>query len=237
MNMMEMFSVFSFQFSAFRRKVLFFLTPQSFKLQASSSSTRGFTSASEERRESLISWRPSAAEAKALRAFTLIETLVAISILLISLAGPLSIAADALQSAYYARAEVTAYYLAQEGIEYVRAFRDQNYLAGSTGSAWLAGIDESSPSERDCFSANCTIDIPNFTHAICQGNCNQLYISAIGGLYNQVQTGTPSGYIRSMRLSRTAGTNDEVKISVTVSWAAAGIQRSFLLSENIFNWI
>jgi prepilin-type N-terminal cleavage/methylation domain-containing protein len=61
------------QVSVFRKKVLFFLTPPS-------SSTRGFTSASEERRESLISWRPSAAEAKALRAFTLIEMMVAMSI-------------------------------------------------------------------------------------------------------------------------------------------------------------
>ncbi len=42
------------------------------------------------------------------RAFTLIETMVAISVLLLSLVGPLSIASKSLQSAYAARDEVTA---------------------------------------------------------------------------------------------------------------------------------
>lgn len=62
------------------------------------------------------------------KGFTLIETLVAISILLLSIIGPMEIAARGLFSAYYARDEITAYYLAQEGVEYVRNLRDTKYL-------------------------------------------------------------------------------------------------------------
>jgi len=42
------------------------------------------------------------------KGFTLVETLVAITVLMLSIAAPLTIAATALFSAYYARDEITA---------------------------------------------------------------------------------------------------------------------------------
>lgn len=61
--------------------------------------------------------------------FTLVETLIAIAILTIAVAGPLYIADRAVVSAEIARDRLTASYLAQEGIEYVRAMRDNEFLA------------------------------------------------------------------------------------------------------------
>lgn len=192
---------------------------------------RGFTSASEERRENSFSWRPSDDEAKAPRAFTLIETLVAISVLLVSLAGPLSIAAQALNSAYYARDQVTAYYLAQEAIEYVRAVRDQNYLAGNP---WLTGLDgNGGPS---CFTDECVIDFPNFEHAQCGSDCPKLLLSPTEGLFNH-DSGNASIFTRQMTLEYAPNTSDEVIIRVTVSWISRGLNRSFELKENIFDWL
>jgi prepilin-type N-terminal cleavage/methylation domain-containing protein len=160
------------------------------------------------------------------RAFTLIETLVAISVLLVSLAGPLSIAAQALKSAYYARDEITAFYLAQEGLEYVRALRDQNYLSSQS---WLTGLDE-------CVNAACQVDFPHFTVAACGGGiCGPLLVDSTTGLFNAA-TGDPSGFRRSLSIVPVAGTPDEVAVDVTVSWVSAGISRSFTLSEHLFNW-
>ena len=164
------------------------------------------------------------------RGFTLIETLVAMSVLLVSLAGPLSIAAKALQSAYYARDQVTAFYLAQEAIEYVRTYREQNYLALPPGE-WLSGID-------DCMSPNiCTVDFPNFNHQVCGGDgCAPLLISASNRLYN-IESGDPSIYTRSLTLSPVSGNPDEILVSVTVSWNTSGGGRTFELTEHMFDWL
>ena len=162
------------------------------------------------------------------KGFTLIETLVAITILLISLAGPLTLAAQALKSAYYARDGITAFYLAQEGLEYVRAIRDQNYLA-SPQQPWLTGID-------DCVGVSCQVDFLNFSHSVCPGNaCSALLVDS-NGFFN-AQNGASSNFTRSLTLSPVAGTSDEVTAGVTVSWVSAGISRSFTLSEDLFNWL
>ena len=192
----------------------------------------GFTTTSEKRNKSLFLFRSSAVGAKPRRGFTLIETFVATAVLLVSLAGPLSIAAQALRSSYYARDQVTAFYLAQEGLEYVRAKRDQNYLA-NPANPWLTGIS-------DCVSpAVCTIDFPNFTHTVCTGSpvvCPALLLNDTTRLFNTV-SGTPSIFTRKLTILPIAGTSDEVEVTVTVSWVSAGINRSFDISEHIFDWL
>jgi len=190
------------------------------------SSSRGFTSVSEQRRENLFSWRASAAEAKAPRAFTLIETFVATSVLLVTLAAPLSIAAQSLRSAYYARDQVTAFYLAQEAVEYVQAKRDQNYLAGTP---WLSGLDE-------CIDTSCNVDFPAFDHEACPTTCPALLISDQTGLFN-IETGTPSVFTRAVKITAVPGTSEEVSVTVTVSWVSAGISRQFQIAENLFDWL
>lgn len=71
--------------------------------------------------------------------FTIIETLVAITILMVSVAGPLSIATKALSNARYAKDQMIASFLAQESMEYIKNLRDNNLAAAAAGSAvsWL----------------------------------------------------------------------------------------------------
>lgn len=60
--------------------------------------------------------------------FTLIETLIAVSIVCIAVVGPLVTASRSFVAAYTARDQLTAAYLAQEGVEYIRLMRDTMYL-------------------------------------------------------------------------------------------------------------
>lgn len=71
--------------------------------------------------------------------FTILETLVAISILLLALTAPLVIVSQALRSSYFSRDQITAYYLAQEAIEYLRNKRDnQGLTTGATSADWTS---------------------------------------------------------------------------------------------------
>src|SRR4051812_30812476 len=80
--------------------------------------------------------------AKNERGFTLIETLVAIALLTIAIVAPMTLTTQSLAGAYYARDQVTAFFLAQEAIESVRSIRDNNVLSTALGTPTdlLSGI-------------------------------------------------------------------------------------------------
>jgi Tfp pilus assembly protein PilV len=66
--------------------------------------------------------------------FTLVETLVAISIFTMSILGLMSILASGISNTTYAKQKMVASYLAQEGIEYVRNLRDTSVLYDVAGA-------------------------------------------------------------------------------------------------------
>lgn len=98
--------------------------------------------------------------------FTLIETLVAVSILTLSVAGPLFTANRAIVAAENARNQLTASYLAQEGIEYVRMMRDNEFLVAyrtnpttASSAAWTDFLTGGSvASITQCRTSTCTLD-------------------------------------------------------------------------------
>src|SRR6185436_5660312 len=74
------------------------------------------------------------------KGFSIIETIVAIAILSVALAAPLTLAQRGLNSAVYARDQVAAFFLAQEAIEYVHNIRDNNNYTKVNQAAWLSGL-------------------------------------------------------------------------------------------------
>ncbi|MEK7645100.1 MAG: hypothetical protein AAB391_02165 [Patescibacteria group bacterium] len=64
--------------------------------------------------------------------FTLLETLVAVSLLMLSIVGPLTIAQKSVKTSTYTKNRTTAYYLAQDAMEFLRNVRDTNSLQGGT---------------------------------------------------------------------------------------------------------
>lgn len=90
------------------------------------------------------------------KGFTLVETLVAISIFTGSILGLMSVLASGISNTNYAKQKMIASYLAQEGIECIRNTRDTYVLyppANSTASArWseFRGLDFSNANTIIC---------------------------------------------------------------------------------------
>ncbi len=163
--------------------------------------------------------------------FTLIETLVAITILLLVIIGPISIAAKGLQMSYYAGDELAAIYLAQEVIEAVTHFRDKTALevldAGSGETdEWLT--DRGSDNELSpCFvsssgSAGCELtDVVDNEYGNCSGAADscRLRFDPVSKTYNYGGSGGVStGFKRELRLYTL--TDNTILMEVIVSWNA-----------------
>lgn len=72
------------------------------------------------------------------KGFTLIETMIAVFVLTAALAGFFSLLSRSLFSARYARNEITANYLLQEAVDYIRNDRDTvAFQQASAGGGWV----------------------------------------------------------------------------------------------------
>lgn len=182
------------------------------------------------------------------RGFTLVETLVAVTLLVVAIAGPLTIASRAATAARVAKDQIIAYYLAQDAIEYVRFTRDSSCLTAPTNAAcpnatWLSGL-------IPCTSGTCTIEtagnplIQACTPSVSSPSCDELYISSLASkFYTHVSTdNTKTIFKRRVTITNPViigGRNDEAVVTVTVLWKnvlSPNVERSVILTEEIFNW-
>lgn len=162
------------------------------------------------------------------QAFTLVETLVAVTVLVIAVVGPLYAVHKAVTASFTARDSLVATALAQEGMEYVRSVRDSNYLAGD--SNWLNGLSL-------CTAATgCAVD-PNAPtpsiQACASSGCAPLRLDT-SSRYRQSSTGTVTRFSRKVLITTVSAT--DVLVTVTVSWSTLRIPYSVTVSEHLYNW-
>lgn len=192
------------------------------------------------------------------KGFTLIETLVALTLLTTAIIPPISLTVQSLSTAYYARDQITAYYLAQEAIEVVRDVRDANVLKAALGQTGVNLLDNIPNTTGRPF----VVDSLQNTMSVCQDNtngnlCPPLQTDSTQTVYGYnpsctISTtgdcGTGSGwidsrftrYVKAVQVSDGGtGIPQEIRVSVTVSWKYGQMQvpRSFTISEDIYRWV
>jgi prepilin-type N-terminal cleavage/methylation domain-containing protein len=181
-----------------------------------------------------------------MKAFTLIETLVAIAIVTIAIVGPFQVVQGVLQSSYIARDQLIAAAQAQEGMEYVRQIRDSNSIFNTHhggGRTWLTGLDGTGG--PDCYANACVVDPGQQSVTSCGAtSCSPaswpLYLSGSSNLYNEPTaagspgTGAKTRFTRQVRLTFISTT--ETLVTVTVSWDYHGTH-SVVLVESLRNWL
>lgn len=151
------------------------------------------------------------------KGFTLVETLVAITVLLLVVIGPMTIAQKGIQNAQYANEQFTAVFLAQEAIEAMRQLRDDMALDAYHGDATVDTLDWSPNCTNGCIynSRNHT----NLFSSCTGGTCSKLYVDSNSGEYSHDSSDPQSPFSRIVTLDTTqAAATGGVKVTVDVSW-------------------
>lgn len=190
------------------------------------------------------------------KGFTILETLIAITVLVFAITGPLSLVAGSIRTSGYARDSITAFYLAQEAIEYIRNTRDINALNdGLTAADWLRNI-ESGTNPNGTFTCINDYGSENSKCSLLNGGFYALYdcdpsgcvalsfTGAIGTIpYGGIAIASAdSQFNREIWLERVpdglgaSSADQQVIVNVRIKWRTGTVDNDFLLREYLTNW-
>ena len=161
------------------------------------------------------------------KGFTIIESLVAIAILIVVITGTLSAIQTSLSSYIFSKDQVIAFYLAQEGFEQIRNIRDEN---GLQSLPWLTGLGP-------CLGGNaCRVDAVADTLTGCgaPGSCPVLRQDATSGFFGYTPAWSATIFRREIMLTQINA--DDISVVVTVDWSKGIVNRQFRARENLLNW-
>jgi len=172
--------------------------------------------------------------------FTLVETLVAIAILLIAVLAPMHIVNQSIKASVGSREQLTATFLAQEGIEVIIRLRDNDVLDTDDDETWDWKNDTGQLGhliEACVDGTGCDYDFVSDDFVSCDADC-LLYFDAEGtdGVYyshDDSYTATP--FTREITVAEVSP--QEAKITSTVSWysAVAGQDVQVQVESRVFD--
>jgi len=171
--------------------------------------------------------------------FTLLEALVAISILMVAIAAPITIAQKGLSSAIYTKSQMIASYLAQDAFEYIKNVRDVVSINNPDNSYDWDSLNALSDCKVEDFLTGfgCQIDT-NANGGLGEikiYNASSLSIS--NGFYGYSAGGTETSFIRQIqiKLNPTGSNTDEALVVVTVKWGTTA-DKQIIVKGLIYNY-
>lgn len=160
------------------------------------------------------------------KGFSIIEVLVAISVILISFTAALNLINRSMAFHDLAYSRLVASYLAQEGIEIVRNIRDNNFIVNQPDRPWDYGLE---PGEYrvqyDDLSLESYIEEP-------------LNLDTTTGLYNyepSSPTNVPTRYTRKIVIEKIS--NNHIRVQSIVSWSNRGGNFQIIVEDHLYNWL
>lgn len=164
------------------------------------------------------------------RGMSLVESLIAIAILLTVTSAVMTTAQGSLRATYSSRDQITAFYLAQEANEYIRNTRDSNTL--SETNEWDRYL-------VSCIDTTCLVDTSKTPAAggleICGGVCEKLRYDSVNNQYGYT-SGEESQFVRYITLEQPGTNSDELRVTTTVEWKVGVRDREIVVESLIYNW-
>lgn len=180
--------------------------------------------------------------------FTLVEALTAIFILTFVVVGLMTVVSDSLFATKYARDEITANYLLQEAIDYVRNDRDTRVFLSTLGidQSWdgfyKTYVDAGCGGEYGCaLDVNTTGG--NLT-ACSSAGCSYLYLKEDLSRYDEYFYSTSNSLPTTLKvktnfrrtLKVTSEVDGQIQVIVKVTWKNGNIPRDRELATTLSKW-
>jgi len=162
--------------------------------------------------------------------FTLIEALVALSILIVGIISGFILVTKALYDVSIIQDRLTASFLAQEGIELVRQKRDSNYVQNikSTSIVWDQGLADGD------HLITTTGNPPSGIQLLPYDEDKVLQWDSSSGLYNYT-TGMSTNFKRKINITHI--NPNEIEITVTMDWTSKGMKFELVVEDFLYNWL
>ena len=164
--------------------------------------------------------------------FTLLETIVALVLVVSALIGPFTLATRGVFGAKFSKNKIVALNLSQEGLELIRVMRENNVLAGADWRG-LQG-----PCSGNCTRLQDGSYQPD-VYTVANGSTPPITTGAAllfdtsTSLYSQT-SGTATLFTRVVTISTPA--NDQMRIVSSITWMESNIPRRVDLEETLYNW-
>ena len=139
---------------------------------------------------------------------TLVETIVALAVLMMGLMGILALLTRSFAISNFVSDSYIATYLASEGIEVVKSLIDHNGMQG--GVAWNEGLVGNCPCEVEWSS----------TSLLSPPTGQTLLLDITTGLYSYQAGGTPTKFVRTIEVVDVDA--DHLKVNSVVEWRSSG---------------
>ena len=163
---------------------------------------------------------------KNFKGFTLIEALVAITILITGILSALTLVTRVLYNTSIIQDRIVASFLAQEGIELIRQKRDSNFIKKLQGDVreWTSGLEE----------GTYIIDVVNMDlNKVEPGNSSNLKFDNYRG-YNY-ETGDPTTFNREITIKKI--NENQIRVTILMHWTSKRINYELEVEDRLFNWL
>lgn len=188
--------------------------------------------------------------------FTLLETLIAVAIIMIAVSSAFGLVPEGLSGTRFARNQTTASYLAAEAMEIVTNIRDNRMIYNpdfDNPDNWLIGMEVCIGPGRLCV-VNAVLN----TLIACGSSCPPVRFindSTEGGVYGNggrfaldpnsldtifTRTVNVTRVTNSVALDETgsSGRDDmEILVEVQVSWKEGSLTKRTILQKSLFDWM